>query len=132
MPEPTSTAAATIASAMVSTSAITLLGIPLGLRADMLVAGFAGSLVSIILLNAVPPYGDTWRDLVRTTMRRMFVSMASALTAGYLTPMVMLAVALPDPLVMGAAFGTGAGAQKLLMSTIARLSAAQTQQGGTS
>lgn len=132
MPEPTSTAAATIASAMVSTSAITLLGIPLGLRADMLVAGFAGSLVSIILLNTVPPYGDTWRDLMRTTVRRMFVSMASSLTAGYLTPMVMLAVALPDPLVMGAAFGTGAGAQKLLMSTIARLSAAPAQQGGTS
>lgn len=41
MPEPTSTATATIASAMVSTSAITLLGVPLGLRADMLVAGFA-------------------------------------------------------------------------------------------
>ena len=132
MPEPTSTAAATIASAMVSTSAITLLGVPLGLRADMLVAGFAGSLVAIILLNTVPPYGDTWRDLVRTTMRRMFVSMASSLTAGYLTPMIMLAVALPDPLVMGAAFGTGAGAQKLLMSTIARMSATPTQQGGAS
>lgn len=131
MPEPTSTAAATIVSAMVSTSAITLLGVPLGLRADMLVAGFSGSLVSIILLNAVPPYGDTWRDLMRTTLRRMFVSMASSLTAGYLTPMVMLAVALPDAAVMGAAFGTGAGAQKLLMSTIARLNAAPTQQGGT-
>jgi hypothetical protein len=131
MPEPASTAAATIASAMVSTSAITLLGIPLGLDAAMLVAGFAGSLVSIILLNTVPPYGDTWRDLIRTTMRRMFVSMASSLTAGYLTPMVMLAVALPDPLVMGAAFGTGAGAQKLLMSTIARLNTAPAQQGGT-
>ena len=132
MPEPTSTAAATIASAMLSTSAITLLGIPLGLRADMLVAGFSGSLVSIILLNTVPPYGDTWRDLIRTTLRRMFVSMASSLTAGYLTPMVMLAVALPDPLVMGSAFGVGAGAQKLLMSTIARLSTAPVQQGGAS
>lgn len=41
MPEPTSTAAATIASAMVSVPAITLLGIPLGLRPDLLVAGFA-------------------------------------------------------------------------------------------
>lgn len=38
MPEPTSTAAATIASAMVSVPAITLLGIPLGLRPDLLVA----------------------------------------------------------------------------------------------
>ena len=130
MPEPTSTAAATIASAMVSTSAITLLGIPLGLRADMLVAGFAGSLVSIILLNTVPPYGDTWRDLMRTTLRRMFVSMASSLTAGYLTPIVMLAVALPDPLIMGGAFGVGAGAQKLLMATIARLNATPVRTGG--
>jgi hypothetical protein len=128
MPEPTSTATATIASAMVGTSAITLLGIPLGLRSDMLVAGFAGSLVSIILLNTVPPYGDTWRDLIRTTMRRMFVSIASSLTAGYLTPMVMLAVALPDPLVMGAAFGTGAGAQKLLISIITRFSSATSKQ----
>ncbi|MFA5901183.1 MAG: hypothetical protein WC829_18945 [Hyphomicrobium sp.] len=131
MPEPASTTAATLASAMISTSAITFLGVPLGLRADMLVAGFAGSLVSIILLNTVPPYGDTWHALMRTTVRRMFVSMASSLTAGYLTPMVMLAVALPDPLVMGAAFGTGAGAQKLLMATIARLSTGQNPQGGT-
>jgi len=128
MPEPTSTAAATIASAMVSVNAITLLGIPLGLRADMLVAGFAGSLVSIILLNTVPPYGDTWRDLLRTTLRRMFVSMASSLTAGYLTPIVMLMVALPDPLIMGAAFGVGAGAQKVLMATIARFNAVPIRQ----
>ena len=130
MPEPTSTAAATIASAMVSVNAITLLGVPLGLRADMLIAGFAGSLVAIILLNTVPATGDTWRDLCRTTLRRMFVSMASSLTAGYLTPMVMLMVALPDPLIMGAAFGTGAGAQKLLMSTIAKLNATPVQREG--
>lgn len=54
MPEPTTVTAAavtTMAAAAASTTAITAFGVPLGLRADLLVAGFAGALVAIILLG---------------------------------------------------------------------------------
>lgn len=97
MPEPTSTAAgiATVAAYAGATSAITAFGVPLGLRADLLIAGFAGSLVAIILLNTVPGTGDTWQQLARTTWRRMAVACASSLTAGYLTPLAMLVAQLP-------------------------------------
>jgi hypothetical protein len=119
MPEPTTTAAglATIAGGAASATALTVLGVPLGLRADLLIAGFAGSLVAIILLNAVPGSSDTWMELLRTTVRRMLVACASSLTAGYLTPLTLL----------GAAFATGGGAQQVLMFAIKRLSGAAAQ-----
>ena len=122
MPEPTTTAAATLAAATASVPILTAFGIPLGLRADLLVAGFAGSLVAIILLNSVPNTGDTWRELVRATVRRMFVAIASSLTAGYLTPLALLMAVLPEPLVIGAAFAVGGGAQQVLMFAIRRMS----------
>ncbi len=124
MPEPTSTAVGigTLAAAAVSTTAITAFGVPLGLRADLLIAGFAGSLVAIILLNTVPSAGDTWRELVRTTMRRMSVAFASARTAGYLSPLARLVAQLPESLLLGGAFAVGGGAQQVLMFAIKRLS----------
>lgn len=122
MAEPTTTAAATLAAATASVPILTAFGIPLGLRADLLVAGFAGSLVAIILLNSVPNTGDTWRELVRATVRRMFVAIASSLTAGYLTPLALLMAALPEPLVIGGAFAVGGGAQQVLMFAIRRMS----------
>jgi hypothetical protein len=124
MPEPTSSgaAAATVAVAAASSSAISVLGISLGLRADLLIAGFAGSLVAIILLNAVPGSADTWRELLRTTLRRMFVACASSLTAGYLTPLAMLVAQLPEALLLGGAFAVGGGAQQVLLFAIKRLS----------
>ena len=127
MPEPTtaSTAAvATLASAGVTVPVITAWGISLGLRADLLIAGFAGSLVAIVLLNSVPSSGDTWQELIRTTLRRMMVAVASSLTAGYLTPLAMLVAAMPEPLVLGGAFAVGGGAQQVLMFMIARFSGA--------
>lgn len=68
MPEPTTTvaAAATVAGAAVSTSALSAFGVQLGLHADVLIAGFFGSLVAMILLNTVPGSADTWQGLVRT------------------------------------------------------------------
>ena len=128
MPEPTSTAAgiATVAVAAASTSAITAFGVPLGLRADLLIAGFAGSLVAIILLNAVPGSIDSWRELLRTTLRRMAVACASSLTAGYLTPLAMLVAQLPESLLLGGAFAVGGGAQQVLMFAIKRLSGGPT------
>ena len=125
MPEPTSTttaAVATLAAAGVSMPIITVLGVPLGLRADLLIAGFCGSLVAIILLNSVPGVGDTWQQLLRTTMRRMMVAVASSVTAGYLTPLALLVAALPDALVLSGAFAVGGGAQQVLMFAIRRLS----------
>lgn len=123
MPEPTSTtAAATLITAPAAVSMLTAFGVNLGLRPDVLVAGFAGALVAIILLGSVPSEGDTWQHLLRTTIKRMFVSLASSLTAGYCTPVVMLAVSMPDPLLLGAAFGIGAGAQRVLRNAIDRVS----------
>ena len=130
MPEPTSTAAgiATVAVYAGATSAITAFGVPLGLRADLLIAGFAGSLVAIILLNTVPGTGDTWQQLARTTWRRMAVACASSLTAGYLTPLAMLVAQLPEALLLGGAFAVGGGAQQVLMFAIKRLSGPPVQQ----
>lgn len=133
MPEPTSTtvAVATLAAASVSMPMLTLFGVPLGLRADLLIAGFFGSLVAIILLNSVPGSADTWTELIRTTLRRMFVAVASSLTAGYLTPLVLLMASLPDPLLLSAAFAVGGGAQKVLVFAISRASGnAPAVQGG--
>ena len=126
MPEPTSTAAgiATVAVYAGATSAITAFGVPLGLRADLLIAWFAGSLVAIILLNTVPGTGDTWQQLARTTWRRLAVACASSLTAGYLTPLAMLVAQLPEALLLGGAFAVGGGAQQVLMFAIKRLSGA--------
>ncbi len=136
MPEPaTSAAAATIAAATAAVPVLTAFGVPLGLRPDVLIAGFAGALVAIVLLDTVPAGGDTWSHLVRTTVRRILVALASSLTAGYLTPLVLLVSQLPDALLLGAAFGTGGGAQKVLRALIARLNpgttAAPARQGGT-
>ncbi len=123
MPEPTTTTlgAATLAATGTTLPVIVAFGVPLGLRVDVLVAGFFGSLVMIILFNSVPPSGDTWRELVRTTVRRMFVALASSLTAGYLTPVVLEVLTLSLPMVVSLAFVVGAAAQKVLQAFIRRL-----------
>lgn len=132
MPEPTSTtvAAVTYVAAGLTVPVITAFGIPLGLRADVLIAGFFGSLVAIILLNSVPSEGDTWQHLVRTTLKRMFVAVASSVTAGYLTPLALLLANLPDPLYLCAAFGVGGGAQHVLRILIAKFGALPASAGG--
>jgi len=131
MPEPTATVAAVVgvAAAAASTTAITAFGVPLGLRADLLVAGFAGSLVAIVLLNTVPSTGDTWQHLIRTTVRRMAFACASSLTAGYLAPLAMLVAQLPESLLLGGAFAVGGGAQQVLLFAIKRLSGTPPSNG---
>ena len=118
MPEPTTTAAglATVAGAAVSTSALTAFGVPLGLHVDLLLAGFFGALVSIILLNTVPGTADTWRELLRTSVRRLAVACASSITAGYLTPLALLIANVPASLMLSMAFLVGAGAQRVLLA----------------
>ncbi len=132
MPEPTSTTAAALsyAAAGLTVPMLSVFGVSLGLRVDVLIAGFFGALVAIILLNSVPSYGDTWQHLVRTTLRRMFVCIGSALTAGYLTPLAMLLASLPDALLLSAAFGVGGGAQRVLLLVIARFGTPEPAAGG--
>lgn len=121
MPEPTATAAATIAAGAIAVPALTLLGMPLGLRADVLVAGFSGALAAIALLNSVPATGDSWQAMARTAARRMSVSLASSLTAGYITPLALTLATMPPELLLGGAFVVGGGAQQVLASVIRRV-----------
>lgn len=131
MAEPTVTAAVTIAAATLAVPALTAFGVPLGLRPDLLIAGFSGSLVGIVLLNTVPATGDEGLHLVRSTFRRMAVALASSLTAGYLTPLAMLLAAIPHELLVGGAFAIGGGAQQVLTFIIGRLSGQTGTPGGT-
>lgn len=119
MPEPTTTTATAVATLLpvaVSTSALTAFGVPLGLHADVLLAGFFGSLVAIILLNTVPGRSDTWQDLVRTSGRRLAVAWASSITAGYITPLALLLANVPPSLLLSMAFLVGAAAQRALVA----------------
>lgn len=123
MPEPTSaaTAVANLSAAPPAVAFITAFGVNLGLRPDVLIAGFAGALVAIVLLSTVPTTGDTWQHLLGTTVKRMFVSIASALTAAYLTPLFLLPIADPhESIVLAVAFAIGAGAQRYLRKAIDR------------
>lgn len=122
MPEPTTTtAAATLIAAGTTVPMLEAFGVSLGLRPDVLIAGFAGALVAIVLLDSVPSEGDTWNHLVRSTVRRIFVALASSITAGYLTPLMLLVANLPDALLLGVAFTTGSGAQKCVGWAMGRL-----------
>lgn len=134
MAEPVSTTAATLtlAASMLAIPTLTAFGVPLGLRADLLIAGFAGSLVAIILLNTVPSVGGTWQQLLRSTLRRMAVVCASSLTAGYLTPLVMLLANVPEALLLGSAFAVGGGAQRVLLFAIQRLGGRPGEAGAQS
>ena len=126
MAEPATTSATvTMVAATATVPSLIAFGIPLGLRPDVLLAGFSGALVAVILLNSVPSTGDTWRHLISTTLRRMAVVFASALTAGYLTPMALVMAQVPDPLFLSAGFAVGAGAQHVLRTAITRLKPAE-------
>jgi hypothetical protein len=136
MPEPTipTAGAATIVAAGMAMPAlqaasavvpsIVVLGVSLGLRADVLMAGFAGSVVALAFFNTVPSLGDTWRALIETTFKRMGWCLASSLTAGYITPLLLLLdgdkLRIPESLMLSVAFIAGAGAQKFLARFIKR------------
>ncbi len=128
--EPTTSAAATLGGAAVSASAITAFGVPLGLHADVLLAGFFGSLVAIILLNTVPGSADTWQELLRTSLRRLSVAWASSITAGYITPLALLVAEMPQGLLLSMAFMVGAGAQRVLVAFMLRFWAAEHPKRG--
>lgn len=133
MPEPLTPAAValtTVTAAVPTVTMVTIAGVNLGLRPDVLVAGFGGALAAIILLNRVPSEGDTWPHLIKTTGRRIAVAFASSLTAGYLTPLALLLADVPEPLLLGGAFAVGAGAQTILRGAIERLRPGSRQSSG--
>lgn len=72
-------------------------------------------------LSLVRNDAATWRELVRTSVRRMSVSCASALTAGYLTPLALLMANVPDAYLLGMAFFLGVSAQGALINIRNRL-----------
>lgn len=124
MPEPiispaVATLGVTVGAVSAAVPSLQAFGIVFGLRPDILVAGFSGALAAIALLNSVPSEGDTWRQLIRTTWRRMAVAISSSLVAGYITPVLMPETASLGA-VLGVAFATGAGAQKVLRQLIDR------------
>lgn len=120
MPDPTSGAVATLIAASAAVPPLTAFGVSLGLRPDILIAGFAGCLVAIILFDSVPGEDDTWRKLVRTSARRMFAAFASALTAGYGTPLLMYLLNVPTPFTLGMAFAIGAAGKLPLAFILGR------------
>jgi hypothetical protein len=118
MPEPTSTVGLVVGA--VAVPMLTIFGVSLGLRTDELIAGFAGALAAIALLDSVPRADDTFGELWRSSVRRVGVALASAFTAGYLVPLVGLLAHVPAPLELSLAFVSGAGAQRFLKAIIER------------
>lgn len=133
MPEPTTTTAAAVATlsgGALAVPALSLLGMPLGLRADVLVAGFAGALAAVALLNSVPATGDTLRALIETSFKRLFVATTSSLFAGYMTPLLLFTGNLPDSLLLSAAFLAGGGAQKIFAAVLRKFFNDEPPKGG--
>ena len=129
MAEPTTAAAATLATASAAVPGLVVAGVHLGLRPDMLLAGFAGALAAIVLLNSVPLTGDSLAHMLRTTLRRIGVALTSALVAGYMTPALMFAAQVNEQVGLGVAFAAGAGAQGLLRAAVRRLQRLDGQSG---
>jgi len=128
MAEPTSTtiAAATIAAAATTIPVLTILGVPLGVPPETLIAGFFGGLVGVILLNTVPSSDVGMWPALWTTARRMAVTFASSLTAGYVAPMFSGIIAAvpgvtPYGALLGSAFLVGAGAQRIMAKAVQKL-----------
>ncbi len=87
--EPISTTAGiTFASGAATATAVQLLGVTLGLRPDLLFAGFIGVICAIFFLNAEPRSEDTFADLLKTSLRRLLLIVVSVLAACFIAPVV--------------------------------------------
>jgi hypothetical protein len=116
MAEPTTSAAAATAVAVAAAvPPLMVWGISTGLRPDMLIAGFLGSIASMVMLNSVPSTGDTLAHMVRTSFKRMATAAASSATSGYVAPLALLPMGLSDGQILGAAFLVGVFAQRFLL-----------------
>lgn len=130
MPEPTTTTAAaiTLAAGAAAVPMVTILGIPLGLRADLLIAGFGGSLAAISILNSTPAKDDTWLEAIKVAPKRIGVAIASSLTAGYLTPLILSFSSINDVWLMGGAFAIGCSPHLALLFGIKRVTGGNQEQ----
>lgn len=119
MAEPTTATATSLALQTAAIPVLAIFGIPLGLRADLLLAGFFGAVAAMTLLNSVPSAGDTFRDMLATSLRRIGVCIGSSVCSGYMVP---LFISMGDIKMVGldlaVAFVLGAGAQQILRATI--------------
>lgn len=116
MTEPAS--AATITATTVSVPVLSLFGVSLGLHPGLLIAGAFGAFVGIVLLNTVPGEGMPWWYAV---LRRLLVMVASSVTAGYLTPVVMIWANVSEPMQFCIAFVIGGSAQLSMQAVIKRV-----------
>lgn len=113
MSEPAASTASILGSGM-----LTVFGVSLGLTPGLLIAGGFGAFVGIVLLNTVPGEGKPWWYAV---LRRMLVMLASSVTAGYLTPVVMSLANVNESLQMATAFVVGGSAQWMMQAVIKRV-----------
>jgi hypothetical protein len=118
MAEPASAAAATVTATTVTVPVLSLFGVSLGLHPGLLIAGAFGAFVGIVLLNTVPGDGKPWWYAV---LRRMLVMIASSVTAGYLTPVVLSIAVMSDSIQLGMAFVVGGSAQWTMLAVIKRV-----------
>ena len=130
MPDPISPTAATLTASGVTAVPLVIAGVSLGLQVDILIAGLAGAVAAIVLLDTVPRTNDSWRELIRSTGKRVSVAVVSAAVAGYLSPVAaaILGALLPatatDPLgratALACALIMGGGAQRIFKALIER------------
>lgn len=69
MPEPLPSATVTLATQALAVPALTVAGMGLGLRADVLLAGFCGAVAAMALLNTVPASHRPQQGRLRTGFR---------------------------------------------------------------
>lgn len=125
MAEPifTPAAVATLAASAAAVPVLTLLGYPLGIRPEVLFAGFAGGCFGVAFLNTVPalphPEFPIWVSAIWTASRRIVAVMSSSLAAGYIAPSIA-ATAAPEQLFL-AAFVVGAGAQGIVTAALVKM-----------
>lgn len=116
MAEPAS--AVTMTATTVTVPVLSVFGVSLGLHPGLLIAGAFGAFVGIVLLNTVPAEGSPWWYAV---LRRILVMVASSVTAGYLTPVIMSWANLSEPLQFCTAFIVGGSAQLSMQAVIKRV-----------
>lgn len=117
-------AAPIISTTLISSVAIvgvTILGIPLGIRVDLLCAGFFGSLSAQVLL---PPTRVELVGVINNLVhfcRKVFAALASCVTAAYLAPIIAIMIHMPETVLVAIAFLIGASANSVLTLLITKV-----------
>lgn len=102
-----------------------VLGIPLGIRPDILMWGLIGGIIALILLRPPPPSSSIWRAVV-TGLYLILSLLAGAVTSGVLSQAIaiMFHAAIPiipiDITLSVTAFVIGAKSQQTLVAITSR------------